>query len=50
MGNDARLSSARACQNKYRSGGGEHSFALLGIQSIENIHLLVGSGPEANAF
>src|SRR5438445_457173 len=39
MGDHARLAGAGASQNEDRPIGGEHSFALLRIQVIENIHL-----------
>ena len=39
MGDDPRLPGTRAGQNEDGPIAGEHSFALLGIQTIENIHL-----------
>ena len=53
MRDDPRLAGARARQDEDWPIDGEHSFALLGIQFIENIHLsenLSWYSPVANAF
>lgn len=39
VGDDARLAGARACENQHWAIDGEDSFALLGIQGVQKIHV-----------
>ena len=53
MRDHPRLARAGARQNEDRAVGREHSFALLRIQAIKNVHaqkISCGSGPGGNCI
>jgi len=50
ISNDARFAGARARENKQRTFGGEHDFALAFVQRIQKIHGEVRSTQVKNSI